>query len=416
MQYKHCLTLLFGLMFTHLYGQTNHASKLSNFEQKADSIMLDAIQKQAFPGAQIMIYKSDSILLHKSYGFHTYDSIQNVTNDHLYDLASVTKILAGTLAFMKLYDLYDINLQDKVSKYIPRLSRSNKSSTLLLDVLSHSSGWIPSIRHHDEVYGENGKLKPRSVSKKKSKRFPYQISDSLFVFKNYHKIIERRIKKSELGEIGKYKYSGLWFYLLPQMIESISGLSLEEFLDIHFYNPLSIERLTFNPLKKFPKEEIVPTEIDTLFRKTLVHGWVHDEGAALMSGISGNAGLFANTESIAVLLKLLLNNGTYNGKEYLKKQTIELFTKYAFDEGKNRRGLGFDKPTIPSDKPQSYPSRLVSGESYGHSGFTGTLVWVDPKYDYFMIFLSNRVHPSREQSAIYETNVRSKLLDLALIE
>lgn len=403
-------------MFALLYGQTNHVWEPSELERKADSIMLDAIQKQAFPGAQILIYKSGENLLHKSYGFHTYDSIQKVTNDHLYDLASVTKILAGTLAFMKLYELYDINLDDKVSKYIPRLKKGNKSNTTLLDVLSHSSGWIPYIRHHLEVYRKNGKLKPRSISDKKSKRFPYQISDSLFVFKNYSQIIERRIKKSELGEIGKYKYSGLWFYLLPQMVESISGLSFEKFLDLHFYNPLSIKRLTFNPSKKFPLSEIVPTEIDTILRKSLVHGWVHDEGAALMSGISGNAGLFANTESIAILLKLFLNKGTYEGKEYLKEQTVELFTKYAFDQSNNRRGLGFDKPTRSTDKPQTYPSRLVSGESYGHSGFTGTLVWVDPKYDYFMIFLSNRVHPSRTQSGIYETNVRSKILDLALTE
>ena len=241
MHYKHYLTLLFGLMFALIYGQTNHVLKLNDFERKADSIMLDAIQKQAFPGAQILIYKSGENLLHKSYGFHTYDSIQRVTNDHLYDLASVTKILAGTLAFMKLYELYDINLDDKVSKYIPRLKKGNKSTTTLLDVLSHSSGWIPYIRHHLQVYRKNGKLKPRSISDKKSKRFPHQISDSLFVFKNYHQIIERRIKKSELGEIGKYKYSGLWFYLLPQMVESISGLSFEKFLDLHFYNPLSIK-------------------------------------------------------------------------------------------------------------------------------------------------------------------------------
>ncbi len=401
------------VVFFGLNLRLNAQEKNKDLHFIADSLVEMGIQNKAFPGAQLLIYKKDSVQLLKSYGYHTFDSIVKVKNTDLYDLASVTKILAGTLAFMKLYELYDIDLNERVSEYLPYLKRSNKKKSSFKQVLSHSSGWIPYIAHQNFVRKKNGKFKPRTLKTNQTKRYPTQISDSLFVFKNYPKKIIRRIRKTEIKTVGEYLYSGLWFFLVPELTKQLSGLSFESFLKLHFYNPLQLQRLSFLPTRYFPKSEIVPTEYDNLFRKQLVQGWVHDEAAALMGGINGNAGLFANASSIAPLLELLLNKGSYNGKLLLKPETVKLFTQRAYPESTNRRGLGFDKPSVSEDQ-DAYPSNLASPSSFGHSGFTGTFVWVDPSEACFIIFLSNRVYPSREQRALYELGIRGKLLDYAL--
>ncbi|MDC0514430.1 serine hydrolase [Flavobacteriaceae bacterium] len=401
------------VVFFRLNLRLNAQEKNKDLHFIADSLVEIGIQNKAFPGAQLLIYKKDSVQLLKSYGYHTYDSIVKVKNTDLYDLASVTKILAGTLAFMKLYELYDIDLNERVSEYLPYLKRSNKKKSSFKQVLSHSSGWIPYIAHQNFVRKKNGKFKPRTLKTNQTKRYSTQISDSLFVFKNYPKKIIQRIRKTEIKTVGEYLYSGLWFFLVPELTKQLSGLSFESFLKLHFYNPLQLQRLSFLPTRYFPKSEIVPTEYDNLFRKQLVQGWVHDEAAALMGGINGNAGLFANASSIAPLLELLLNKGSYNGKLLLKPETVKLFTQRAYPESTNRRGLGFDKPSV-SENQDAYPSNLASPSSFGHSGFTGTFVWVDPSEDCFIIFLSNRVYPSREQRALYKLGIRGKLLDYAL--
>ena len=399
--------------FFVLFHSLLHAQQKHSLTFQVDSLIEIGIQKKAFPGAQVLILKKDSTLLHKAYGFHTYDSLLPVLTSDIYDLASVTKVLASTLAFMKLYELYDLDLDEPVSEYIPLIKKSNKSNSTFREVLSHSAGWIPYIAHQNLVRKKNGKFKARTLKHSYSNRFPTQISDSLFVFKDYPKKIMRRISKTKLGAVGEYNYSGLWFFLLPELTQKLSGLSFEDFLAKYFYQPMKLERLGFNPSKKFLKNEIVQTEIDTVFRKELVQGYVHDEAASLMGGVSGNAGLFANATSIAPLLQMLLNKGSYGGREYLTPETIELFTQKAYTMSTNRRGLGFDKPnTSTNDEP--YPSKLSSPESYGHSGFTGTFIWVDPAKDCIFIFLSNRVYPSRAQDGIYKLNIRGQVLDFAL--
>ncbi|MEK9612405.1 MAG: serine hydrolase [Flavobacteriaceae bacterium] len=389
-------------------------SNLNRLEGPIDDLIHFGIQQKAFPGAQVLIYKNGQIQLHKSYGFHTYDSIAKVEDDHLYDLASVTKVLAATLAFMKLYELYDINLEDKVSQYIPILKNSNKKNTTFKEVLSHSAGWLPYIAHQNTIFKKNGNLKKRTLSSLPNRKYPIQISDSLYIHKNYSKKIFRRIKKTPLGELNTYKYSGLWFFFLPKMVQSLSGLSFTSFLEKHFYKPLELEHLTFLPIQRFSKNTIVPTEKDSLFRKQLVQGWVHDEAAAMMGGISGNAGLFSNAQSIAPLLQMLLDQGTHQGKKYLEPQTINTFIQQTYPNSLNRRGLGFDKPSIDPNQESPYPSALASPDSFGHSGFTGTFVWVDPSHDCFVIFLSNRVYPSRKQRALYDLSIRGTLLDYAI--
>jgi len=409
--YKIPATLIVFIFCSSLQLTAQDKNKMLHF--LSDSIVENGIQNKAFPGAQLLIFKNDSIQLHKSYGYHTYDSLVKVKNTHLYDLASVTKILGGTLAFMKLYELYNIDLEAKVSDYLPILQRSNKKNTVFKEVLSHSAGWIPYIAHQNLVRKKNGNFKPRTLKPKFSKKYPYQISDSLFLHKKYTHKIMRRIRKTELKAVGEYVYSGLWFFLIPELTKKLSGLNFESFLKFHFYDPLQLERLTYLPTKYFPKNESVPTERDSLFRKQLVQGWVHDEAAALMGGVSGNAGLFANAASIAPLLELLLKKGSYQGTPFLKPETVKLFTERAYPDSANRRGLGFDKPSLAGEE-DAYPSLLASPSSFGHSGFTGTFVWVDPTEECFIVFLSNRVYPTRDQRALYTLGIRGKLLDYAL--
>ncbi len=407
--------LIFNLIFTQLLNGQNSQKNSSEelLGAKVDSIIKMGVREKAFPGAQVLLFKDDRIKLFKAYGFHTYDSIIPVGKNDLYDLASVTKIIGSTLAFMKLYELYGIGLDKRVSEYMPLTKRSNKKNTTFREVLAHQAGWSPYITHQNTVFRKNGEFKSRTLSNKKSNRYPYALSDSLYIFKNYQRKIMRRIKKTPVENVGKYRYSGLWFFLLPELVKNLSGLSFDAFLDTHFYQPMEAKRLTFNPSLKFKQEEIVPTEKDSLFRKTLVKGWVHDEAAGLMGGISGNAGLFSDAMSLSKILQMLLNKGTYKGKEYLKAETIELFNSRAYPASENRRGLGFDKPSVDSDS-LPYPSEICSPESYGHSGFTGTFVWINPTHNSFMIFLSNRVFPTRSQKAIYSLEIRGKILDVLL--
>ncbi len=399
------------LIYLNSYAQKTIKNE---FEKKIDSLINNSILEKAFPGAQVFIYKNDQIILNKSYGYHTYDSIIEVNNKSLFDLASLTKIFAGTLSFMKLKELYNINLNDKISNYLQLIKKGNKKSTSFKEVLSHSSGWIPYINHHYKIYRKNGNPKFRTISNKKNNFFTSNLSDSLFIHKKYSKKIFKRIKKSKINKLGEYKYSGLWFVLLPKIVKSISGLSFEEFLDFHFYNRMKINRISFLPLKKFQKNEIIPTEKDSLFRKTLVHGWVHDETAALMNGISGNAGLFSNSEGLAQILKMIINEGNYNNIKYLNSSTIKTFTSKAYPKKNNRSGLGFDKPEFNQKDSTYYPTKLASKSSFGHTGFTGTFFWGDIEEKYYLIFLTNRVYPYRSQKKLYELDIRKKLLDYVI--
>ena len=219
----------------------------------------------------------------------------------------------------------------------------------------------------------------------------------------------RAILKAPVSEEKKYKYSGLAFYLFPEMIENISGEKYESYLNENFYKPLEAKTLTFNPLNKFPIHQIIPTELDTFFRMQQIHGTVHDEGAAMMGGVSSNAGLFGSAEDLAKLMQMYLNGGEYNGIRFIDSFSIREFTRYQFPENNNRRGLGFDKPLLEYDEQKSSVARDASPQSYGHSGYTGTMVWVDPKEDLIFIFLSNRVYPTRNNRKLYEMNIRPKI-------
>tara|TARA_B100000242_G_C43054464_1_gene493127 strand:+ start:5262 stop:6464 length:1203 start_codon:yes stop_codon:yes gene_type:complete len=384
----------------------------SQIEKSIDSLINSSIKLNAFPGAQLYIKKGEYIYK-KAYGFHTYDSLTKVEDDHLFDLASITKTLAGTLALMKMKDDYNFDINKNLNFYLNDFNKTEQGETLIKDLLTHTSGWIPYISHQQYLIKKNGKLKRRFVKKSLKKRFSNQLSRSLYIKNNYYKFIKKRIKKTELISIGSYRYSGLFFCLIPEITKNLTGDNLDKYLKDKFYYPMGLST-TFNPLNKYNIEKIVPTEIDNNFRKELVQGTVHDETAAIMGGISANAGLFSNAEDLSVVLKMMLNKGVHNNKQMIKSETLELFTKnHINNDSLNNRGLGFDKVRIVSEN-KVYPNQKLSNKSFGHTGFTGTMFWVDPEKDLIVVFLTNRVYPNRNEGRFYEVDVRNKLLEIIL--
>ena len=384
----------------------------SQIEKSIDSLINSSIKLNAFPGAQLYI-KKGNYEYKKSYGFHTYDSLTKVEDDHLFDLASITKSLAGTLAIMKMKDDYNFDIDKNLKYYLNDFNKTKQGETSIKDLLTHTSGWRPYISHQQYLVKGNGKLKKKFVKKSLSKKFSNQLSRSLYIKNNYYKVIKKRIKKTELNNVGTYRYSGLFFCLIPEITKNLSGENFDKYLNDKFYSPMGLSA-TFNPLNKYNIEKIVPTEIDNNFRKELIQGTVHDETAAIMGGISANAGLFSNAEDLSVILKMILNKGIHNNKQMIDSETVELFTKnHIYNDSLNNRGLGFDKVRIVSEN-KVYPNEKLSNKSFGHTGFTGTMFWVDPEKDLILVFLTNRVYPNRDEGSFYEVDVRNKLFEIIL--
>ena len=413
MRCRHIFSVLLGICA--FYGRSQTTSIDSTLTIAVDSIVESAITQKAFPGAQLLVIHQNHTFFHKSYGFHTYDSLKAVTNNDIYDLASVTKILGPLPALMKLVDEGKIDLDAPFSSYWrPWQRRKDKRSITLREILAHQAGLVPYIVFLNRTV-KNGKFKSRFVRNKESRRFQKQAYPNLYVKNRFQNKMHRIINRSDVSDVKKYRYSGLAFLLFPKVIEQLTEMSYESYLQSTFYRPLGCKTLGFNPKAKNFENAIVPTEIDTLFRKTTVHGYVHDENAALLGGISGNAGLFGTADDLAKMLLLYQNHGQFNGQRLLSENTVKEFTKVQFPENDNRRGLGFDKPLLGNDTlalSESYPSQRASKSSFGHSGFTGTFVWADPEKQLVFIFLSNRVYPDRSHRQLYNLNVRTVLQDL----
>lgn len=378
---------------------------------KVDSIMSFAIKEEAFPGAQVLVAKNNKIIFHKAYGFHTYDSVQAVGLSDIYDLASVTKIMGPLPALMKLHDEGKLDLDAPFSTIWPKWEkRKDKKDITIREVFAHQAGLVPYIIFLQEVMKKNGSLKSRFVRDQPSDRFSTRAYQNIYIKDRFKKKIYRQINRSKVSDVKKYKYSGLTFLLYPEIISKLTNTEYETYLIQNFYAPLGATTLGFNPKNKNYANKIVPTEIDTLFRHELTKDWVHDENAALLGGVSGNAGLFASATDLAKMMQMYMNYGSYNGKRYLSEATVREFAKVQYPENGNRRGLIFDKPDLNNHEltlADSYPAPSASQDSFGHSGFTGTFVWADPQTQLVYIFLSNRVYPSRTHSNIYKYNIRS---------
>ncbi|MBN2638615.1 MAG: serine hydrolase [Bacteroidales bacterium] len=382
-------------------------------DHAVDSIALSGIEQKAYPGCEVLIARHGAVIFHKSYGYHTYYNREKVQNNDVYDFASLTKISAALPPIMKLYDEGKLKLDVPFYYYWKPFKHSNKSYITLREILAHQAGLEPWIPFWERTIKHNKEFKKRVFRCDSTGKFDLPVVQDLFMNKNYKKKIYREIKKSPILKEKKYKYSGLAFYLFPQIVKNETGQSFEHYLKARFYEPLGAWTLTFNPYQFDPLQDIVPTEIDRVFRKKPIHGYVHDEGAAMMGGISGNAGLFGTANDLAKLGQMYLQMGYYGGKQFIADSTMHEFTSVQYPENDNRRGLGFDKPLIGNDTLQGnacYPNCSASAQSFGHSGFTGTFFWMDPKEELLYIFLSNRVYPTRENTKIMKLNIRTNIL------
>ncbi|WP_236027399.1 glycoside hydrolase family 3 N-terminal domain-containing protein [Gelidibacter pelagius] len=374
-----------------------------------DSLMQQAMQMKAIPGGQVLVAKNQKVVFYKAYGLQSYNDTIKVKKDDLYDLASVTKISSAMAALMKLYDEGKFDLDGTLADYLPKFKSSNKADISFRDILTHQArfrAWIP---FYKDMYRKNGSYKWWTVKKDSSARYPTKVTDDMYLHRNYSDKIAKAIRKSPLLEKKAYVYSDFFFILAPRVVESMVDEDFDTYLQNNFYRPLGANTITYKPLNKFPLKEIVPTENDYYFRHIPIHGTVHDETAIMLGGVSGHAGLFANANDLAKLMQMYLNMGTYGGKRYIEEETLRNFSKTQFPDSDNKRALGFDKRRPDKNGIVHNTAPDASDLSFGHTGFTGTMVWMDPEADLLYIFLSNRVTPSRDNYRLYNLNTRTQI-------
>ncbi len=374
-----------------------------------DSLIDIAIAQKAIPGAQVLVAMKGKVIFHKAYGLHSYFDTVSVKLSDIYDFASITKVTTSLPIIMKLIEERKIDLDVPIATYIPLLRNSDKANLTLREILAHQARLKPWIPYWKNTVSKKGiGFKSKTFSKDSSNKYPVKVLNDLFLHKNYRKKMFKAIKNSPLEAEAKYKYSGLAFYLFPTMIEEITGEKYEKYLYHNLYDPIGANSLKYKPDRYLPLERIVPTEYDLSFRYRLLHGTVHDEGAAMMDGMSANAGLFGNANDLAKLFQFYMNMGSYGGKDIIDKGIVKDFTSYQYPDNDNRRGLGFDKPAL-TYVPNGNTAKDASEQSFGHTGYTGTRAWADPKYELVYIFLSNRVHPSRTNTRLYKLNTRTDI-------
>ncbi len=383
---------------------------------KIDSIVNNAIAQKATPSAVVQLAKDGKVFFRKAYGTHTYPDEKTLPRfktlatlaklTDLYDLASVTKVSTSTLALMRLVDEGKFDLDGTMKDYLPQFKNSNKADLVWRNILTHQArlkAWIPFWR---DCRNEDGTWKNRTFrwGTEPEGAFTVQVTDSLWLHKKYYKKIFKAIKDSPLNEKQEYVYSDLSFILYPQVVKNITGQDFEEYLKSNVYKKIGANSLTYNPRRFYDLSQIVPSERDTFFRQTVIHGRVHDEGAAMLEGLSGHAGLFGNANDLMKLTQTYLQKGSYGGQHFISENTITEFTRYQFPD--SRRGLGFDKPcpVYCGNAPKS-----ASPQSYGHTGFTGIMTWNDPAIGLNYVFLSNRVYPTRDNNKLSSLNVRTAI-------
>jgi beta-N-acetylhexosaminidase len=384
-----------GLDSTYLYA-------------KIDSIAIHAIDSGVAPGIQVLVARDGMVVMHKTYGFQRYDSLLPVKKNMLYDFASVTKITGALPGLMKLYDEDKFSLDATMGTYLPYFAHGNKKKLRYRNVLSHNARLKSWIAYWTTTIKKNGKYKKNTLSHDSSANYSVKLVDGLYLHKDYRNKIYKMIRKSPLNEKPGYVYSGLSFYLYPEIIEKLTGEDFETYIKSNIYKPLGASTLTYNPMRYYPKERMIPTEIDTFFRQVPLQGVVHDEGAAMMRGVSSNAGLFGTALDLAKLMQMYLWQGKYGGEQFIAANTIDLFTTRHYQNEGNRRGLAFDKPVL-EDKENGSTAIDASDRSFGHSGYTGTFAWADPETGILFIFMSNRVYPTRLNPKLSQLNVRPSM-------
>lgn len=385
---------------------------------RIDSIAMYGIENGAYPGCHVLVWKNGYPVYNKCFGTHTYESDRKVKENDLYDLASLTKTTATMLAVMKLYDDGKLNLTDKISNYVPEMKSTNKENITIQELLYHESGlpaYLPfykkaidtksckggmykkykdanhSVKVANNLYiCTNYSFLPEWVSDKETSEYSLKVSDNMYIRPEFKSVILKEIADTPLKG-HSYRYSCLNFMLLKEAVENISGMPMDEFLEENFYKPMGLVHTMYNPLRRYSKDEIIPTVKEDFLRKGPVHGYVHDEAAAMLGGVSGNAGLFSTAKEVATIYQMLLDKGVMGDRRYLTRATCELFL--TMKSKNSRRGLGFDKPD--KEKPENgYCAPETPASVFGHTGFTGTCAWADPDNDLVFVFLCNRIFPN----------------------
>ncbi len=377
---------------------------------KIDSLVKHAIIDTLFPGCQVLVALKSKVIYNKSFGFHTYMNAQPVQNNDVYDIASITKIVSTAFALMHLSEKKKIDIDAPASKYLRDLRNTDKKHLTIRQLMAHESGlkaWLPFWMETVDSTGWSNELYRRMPEK----NYTLQVADSLFIVDSYPDSIWKSIVESPLGPQGKYVYSDLGILILQRIIERVSGKELDKYIDDLLIKPIGLHEFGYKPLEWISKDRIIPTEYDSVFRQQLVHGYVHDPAAALMNGVGGHAGIFSSAQSLAVIMQMLLNNGEYGGKRFIKKETVRKFTSKAFPESANRRGLVFDRSDVSLG--ENGPTAMSSSSfTFGHAGFTGTCAWADPQNGLVYIFLSNRVHPSASNNKLAKSNLRTAIMQV----
>lgn len=379
--------------------------KEENFH-RIDSLVLDGIAQHAYPGCQVLVARNGKIVYNRCYGHLTYDEgAPLVDSNTMYDIASLTKVTATTPAVMMLVDAGKVKLDDPISRYVPYLKGTNKSKVTVRAALSHNAR----LKAFDSYW--KGATTDGSLTTASNNPEGYTaIGDKVYIADSYRDYVLKQIAQSELNKKKGYVYSDLGFILLAEMVSYVSGQSIDVFAYQHFYKPLHMESTTYQPLQHgYDVKRIAPTENETTFRNQTLRGYVHDPNAAAMGGVAGHAGLFSTATDLFKLYQMMLNEGSYDGHEYISAQTFRAFNTRHYAEKGIRRALGFDKPFINS--PSTHVSPRASQKSFGHTGFTGTMVWVDPQYNLIYIFLSNRVHPTATPNKLASMNIRTNIQD-----
>ena len=376
----------------------------------------EGLSKKAFPGCQIFLAKNGKVFFNESYGYHTYSGDKPLLQDDIFDFASLTKILGPLPALMRLSDQKKLSVSNKMSDYWPDWKGSNKQGIILADVLSHQARLKSGIPFWMKTVDKQGNYKPGYFSKDSTENFSLRVSKDLYILNSFRDSVYEYIKKSALLKQKRFVYSDIGFIIFPRIIESLSQKDYESYLKDNFYRPLGAYSLTYRPYLYQPIERMDPTEFDEIFRKEQLQGFVHDEAAAVMGGISGNAGLFGTINDAAKLMQMYLNYGYYGGDRYLTEATMKEWTRRHFEKLNNRRGYGFDKPYPQNNLRKignAYPAPMSSDASFGHSGYTVTFAWADPKTGILFLFFSNRVFPTRANNMINHLKIRESIQQTA---
>jgi len=378
--------------------------------EKIDTICKEAIDKMATPGCVVPVARGGKLAYEKAFGYMSYDKTEPVYTESIYDMASCTKICATTMAVMKLYDEGKLDLQKTLGDYLPWVRGSDKAGLRIFDVLLHQArlnAFIPFYKETIDSARQGAPLPGFYVANPDSTH-GIRVADNMYMRNDWEDTIYSRILQSKLGPPDKYVYSDNDFIFMGKVVEAISGMPLNEYVRKTYYAPLGMSSTGFKPRERFPLGRIAPTALEPIFRQQQIRGDVHDPGAAMFGGVAGHAGLFSDAYDLAILEQMLLNGGSLNGRSFLKKSTIDYFT--AWHSNISRRGIGFDKPEKDNaTRKEPYPCLSASPETFGHTGFTGTCVWVDPKYDLIFIFLSNRVNPVEANPKLSNLSIRGRI-------